>query len=42
MGLSGVVDLELPEAAYTTGKSPSHARVENLHDCYRGVSRGDV
>lgn len=42
MGLVNVVDLELPEAAYTTGKSPSHARVENLHDCYRGVSRGDV
>ena len=42
MGLSGVVDLELPEAAYTTGKLPSHARVENLHDCYRVVSRGDV
>ena len=42
MGLMNVVDLELPEAAYTTGKSPSHARVENLHDCYRGVSRGDV
>ena len=42
VGLSGVVDLELPEAAYTTGKSPSHARVENLHDCYRGVGRGDV
>ena len=42
MGLTNVVDLELPEAAYTTGKSPSHARVENLHDCYRGVSRGDV
>lgn len=42
MGLTGVVDLELPEAAYTTGKSPSHARVENLHDCYRNVGRGDV
>ena len=42
MGLAGVVDLEFPEAAYTTGKSPSHARVENLHDCYRGVGRGDV
>ena len=42
MGLMNVVDLELPEAAYTTGKSPSHARVENLHDCYRGVGRGDV
>ena len=42
MGRAGVVDLEFPEAAYTTGKSPSHARVENLHDCYRGVGRGDV
>ena len=41
-GLSGVVDLELPEAAYTKGKPPSHARVENPHDCYRGVGRGDV